>query len=78
MILGDEDFIVERGDLVHIPRFTPHRTRPVDGPAVFLQSSLPRERVNSIKTITKLRVQRKLRRNIPERRSERGGLMSNL
>jgi quercetin dioxygenase-like cupin family protein len=29
MILGDEDRIVERGDLIHIPRFTQHRSRAV-------------------------------------------------
>ena len=41
IILGDEDLIVEPGDLVHIPRFTPHRTRPVDGPAVFYAVKSP-------------------------------------
>ncbi|MFB3818251.1 MAG: cupin domain-containing protein [Candidatus Methylomirabilales bacterium] len=41
MILGDEDRIVERGDLVHIPRFTPHRSRAVGGPAVFFTVKYP-------------------------------------
>lgn len=41
IILGDEDLIVEPGDLVHIPRFTPHRTRPIGGPAVFYAVKSP-------------------------------------
>ena len=41
MILGDEDRIVERGDLIHIPRFTPHRSRSVGGPAVFFTVKYP-------------------------------------
>ena len=41
MILGDEDCIVERGDLIHIPRFTQHRSRAVDGPAVFFTVKYP-------------------------------------
>ena len=41
VILGDQDFIAEPGDLVHIPRFTQHRTRPVDGPAVFFTCKSP-------------------------------------
>lgn len=41
MILGDEDVIVERGDLVHIPRFTQHRSRAVGGPAVFFTVKYP-------------------------------------
>lgn len=40
-ILGDEDRIVERGDLIHIPRNTNHRSRPVDGPAVFFTVKSP-------------------------------------
>ena len=40
-ILGDEDRIVERGDLIHIPRFTDHRSRSVDGPAVFFTVKSP-------------------------------------
>ncbi len=41
MILGDEDCIVERGDLIHIPRFTPHRSRAVGGAAVFFTVKYP-------------------------------------
>ena len=41
MILGDEDVIVERGDLVHIPRFTQHRSRSVGGTAVFFTVKYP-------------------------------------
>ena len=41
MIVGDEDLIVERGDLVHIPRFTQHRSRSVGGPAVFFTVKYP-------------------------------------
>lgn len=41
MILGDEDRIVERGDLIHIPRFTQHRSRAVDGAAVFFTVKYP-------------------------------------
>ncbi|MBF0278878.1 MAG: cupin domain-containing protein [SAR324 cluster bacterium] len=40
-ILGDEDRILEPGDLVHIPRFTNHRSRAVDGPAVFFTVKSP-------------------------------------
>ena len=41
VILGDQDFIAKEGDLVHIPRFTQHRSRPVDGPAVFFTVKSP-------------------------------------
>ena len=41
MILGDEDRIVERGDRIHIPRFTPPRSRAVGGPAVFFTVKYP-------------------------------------
>jgi quercetin dioxygenase-like cupin family protein len=41
VILGDEDFIAQEGDLVHIPRFTEHRSRPVDGPAVLFTVKSP-------------------------------------
>ena len=41
IILGDEDCIVESGDLIHIPRFTQHRTRSVDGPAVLFAVKSP-------------------------------------
>jgi len=40
-ILGDEERIVERGDLIHIPRFTDHRSRSVDGPATFFTVKSP-------------------------------------
>ena len=40
-ILGDEDRIVEPGDMIHIPRFTNHRSRSVDGPAVFFTVKSP-------------------------------------
>lgn len=41
LILGDEDCIVERGDLIHIPRFTNHRSRAVGGPATFFTVKSP-------------------------------------
>ena len=40
-ILGDEDKIVEKGDLIHIPRNTQHRSRALDGPAVFFAVKSP-------------------------------------
>lgn len=40
-ILGDEDRIVGPGDLVLIPRNTPHRSRPVNGPATFFTVKSP-------------------------------------
>lgn len=40
-ILGEEDKIVERGDLIHIPRFTNHRSRAVDGEATFFTVKFP-------------------------------------
>ncbi len=40
-ILGDEERVVEPGDLIHIPRFTDHRSRSVDGPAVFFTVKSP-------------------------------------
>ena len=40
-ILGGEERIVEAGDLVHIPRFTKHRSRPVNGPATFFTVKSP-------------------------------------
>lgn len=40
-ILGDEERIVGPGDLVHIPRFTQHRSRPVNGPATFFTVKSP-------------------------------------
>jgi mannose-6-phosphate isomerase-like protein (cupin superfamily) len=40
-ILGDEERIVGPGDLVHIPRYTMHRSRPVNGPATFFTVKSP-------------------------------------
>lgn len=40
-ILGDEDRVVGPGTLVHIPRNTRHRSRPVNGPATFLTVKSP-------------------------------------
>jgi quercetin dioxygenase-like cupin family protein len=40
-ILGDEERIVEPGDLIHIPRNTNHRSRSVDGTAVFFTVKSP-------------------------------------
>src|SRR2546427_4833741 len=34
-VLGDEERICERGDLIHIPRFTNHRSRAIGGTATF-------------------------------------------
>jgi quercetin dioxygenase-like cupin family protein len=33
--------ICERGDLIHIPRFTNHRSRAIGGPAVFFTVKSP-------------------------------------
>jgi quercetin dioxygenase-like cupin family protein len=41
MVLGDEERIIERGDLVHIPRNTRHGVRVVAGPAVFFAVKSP-------------------------------------
>jgi mannose-6-phosphate isomerase-like protein (cupin superfamily) len=40
-ILGDEDRVVGPGTLVHIPRHTPHRSRPVNGPATVFAVKSP-------------------------------------
>ena len=40
-ILGDEDQVVGPGTLVHIPRNTPHRSRPVNGPATYIAIKSP-------------------------------------
>lgn len=40
-ILGDEDRVVGPGTLVHIPRNTRHRSRPVNGPATFVTIKSP-------------------------------------
>jgi len=64
MILGDEDRIVERGDLIHIPRFTPHRSRAVGGRLCSSQSSIPRGAEISIRITTRPREPRRPRRSI--------------
>jgi mannose-6-phosphate isomerase-like protein (cupin superfamily) len=40
-VLGDEDRVVGPGTLVHIPRNTRHRSRPVNGPATFITVKSP-------------------------------------
>lgn len=40
-ILGDEEKIVERGDLIHIPRNTYHRSRAIGGNALFFTVKSP-------------------------------------
>jgi quercetin dioxygenase-like cupin family protein len=40
-VLGDEERICEAGDLIHIPRFTNHRSRAIGGPAVFFTVKSP-------------------------------------
>lgn len=40
-VLGEEERIVERGDLIHIPRNTNHRSRAIGGPAVFFTVKSP-------------------------------------
>jgi quercetin 2,3-dioxygenase len=40
-VLGDEEKIVERGDLIHIPRNTNHRSRAVGGTATFFTVKSP-------------------------------------
>lgn len=40
-ILGDEERIVESGDLIHIPRGVAHRSRSVGGPATFFTVKSP-------------------------------------
>ena len=40
-ILGEEDKIVERGELIHIPRRTNHRSRAVGGEATFFTVKFP-------------------------------------
>jgi len=40
-VLGDEERICERGDLIHIPRFTNHRSRAIGGPAIFFTVKSP-------------------------------------
>ena len=40
-VLGEEDKIVQRGDLIHIPRRTNHRSRAVGGEATFFTVKFP-------------------------------------
>ena len=40
-ILGEEDRIIGPGELVHVPRYVYHRSRPVDGPAVTFSVKSP-------------------------------------
>jgi quercetin dioxygenase-like cupin family protein len=41
MVLGDEERVVERGDLIHIPRNVRHGVCTVEGPAVFFAAKSP-------------------------------------
>ena len=41
MVVGDEERIVELGDLVHIPRNTRHGVCAIGGPAVFFAAKSP-------------------------------------
>ena len=40
-ILGDEDKVVGPGDMIHIPRYTNHRSRAVNGEATFFTVKSP-------------------------------------
>ena len=40
-VLGDEERIAQKGDLIHIPRNTNHRSRAVGGPAKFFAVKSP-------------------------------------
>jgi len=40
-VLGEEDRVVGPGTLIHIPRNTRHRSRPVNGPATFITIKSP-------------------------------------
>ena len=40
-VLGDEEKIVGPDDLIHIPRFTNHRSRSIGGPATFFTVKSP-------------------------------------
>ena len=42
MVLGDETRAIGPGDLVHIPRFTNHRSRALEGGATFFTVKFPR------------------------------------
>ncbi len=41
MVLGEEERVVERGDLVHIPRNVRHGVCAIGGPAVFFAAKSP-------------------------------------
>lgn len=41
MVLGDEERIVGKGDLIHIPRNENHAIRIIEGPAVFFTAKSP-------------------------------------
>ena len=41
MVLGNEERIIERGVLVHIPRNTRHGVRAIGGPATFFAAKSP-------------------------------------
>ena len=40
-ILGDEERVLDAGDIVHIPRNVNHRSRAVDGPVVYFTVKSP-------------------------------------
>ncbi|MED5579542.1 MAG: cupin domain-containing protein [Nitrospinota bacterium] len=40
-VLGDEERIVEKGDLIHIPRNTRHGVCAINGPATFFAAKSP-------------------------------------
>jgi mannose-6-phosphate isomerase-like protein (cupin superfamily) len=40
-VLGDEDRIIGPGTLIHVPRNTRHRSRPVNGPATYITVKSP-------------------------------------
>lgn len=41
MVLGDEQRVVERGDMIHIPRNTRHGVRALESPTVFFAVKSP-------------------------------------
>ena len=41
MVLGEEERVIEKGDLIHIPRNTRHGVRAVWGPATFFAAKSP-------------------------------------
>lgn len=40
-VLGDEQKVISRGDIVHIPRNTHHGVKVIEGPAVFFAVKSP-------------------------------------